>query len=664
MAISNNLINSSLRKYLPSKVITGFVQDIIALESWLYDDGTGDPWWQGTGGAACRWILTADVFAATHSSHLTRVPNQYTGIDISPGMWVFATNDPRALRIVSIIAKSDAGITCLVEDVDRYNTFTDPVSSGVGSFAASNNLVFFELGDDGLPILNPLPSSADLVMTSQIESRFRVFNPTVENRFFQVAHGFKEGQVVRVDPASGKFVQATSNDIYIAGTVVASGPGPNYFYLSPSTKLIRNLEPGLPGVAGDIIWLDPITGDRTTIASGSAPLYVKLTNEVPAYTIGITDNPTTWTGTIIRLNNDTITFAGDSEINTNTIISAINDRTINHGVTASYGSAANRVSGSVSYPMTTPSTGFVFKLNGVTLTATLPSINFGEGGQLGWWDIIRAVNEQEFIHGVYASFDPNNGVVVFESHRGNDINFESISPKNTTNDDKTIMDMLGISDTNPASPANKLKLTRYDGGQIALVDVSGSFSYDMGIQGADNGSLPLALVVDKAMSANSMNMVADLMALNAITSPRSGDQVFVQNGKTPEEWELYVRTGVTWTLISDYDSAKTDASTMTVEVTHSSPSIVALGNMSNGTRIVNVTVVVSEAFSSTASLNVGTNEVVDAALSDNNIDLSIKGSYESNTTYIYEGVVDGELFVHIDSANSTSGKAKVIVSYL
>jgi hypothetical protein len=664
MAIQNNLTSSSIRKYLPSKVITGYGQTIVGLESWLYDDGFGDQWWQGVIGAPVRWILTADVFSAAHSSHLTRVPNTYTGLDITPGMWVFSVTEPRAVRIVSIISLSDTSIQCIVEDVDRYNTFADASQTGTGAFASNNNLVFFELGDDGLPVLNPLPVGIDLTITSQIESRFRVFNPTVENRFFQLNHGFAEGQVVRIDNVTGKFVNATSDDIYIAGTVLAVGPGPHYFYLSPSTKIIDDLEPGLPGVAGDLLGIDPVTGDRAVITGGNNALYIKMTNAVKAFTVGSIDTPVTYPGNIIKLNNHVIPFVGDTTVDASSIISAINSTTANHGVTASMGSPSTIVSGTVAYPTSTPTTNMQFTINGVSTIVSLPSISFGTSGQVGWWDVIRSVNEQTAIHGVYASFDSNTGFVVFTQSEGLDINFVNVTPTTTSGEDKTVTDMLGVPENNPAAATTRLKLIRADGGAITVTDVSGQFTIDAGIQSAANGSLPLALVVDKTMTATSSGqIVANLTALNAIASPRSGDQVYVQNGNTTGEWELYVRTGATWTMIANYDSAKTDASTMTVDVTKDS-AVVSLGNVSSGTRIVNVTVVVTTPFNSQATISVGTASTPDEVITSDNTDLSNIGSYEANTTYIYEGDEDGELFVHLDSAGSSTGAAKVIVSYL
>lgn len=666
MAITNTLTSTSIRKRSPSRVIPGYAQTLESFESWLYDDGTGDPWWQGAAASPYRWILTADVSVVNHSSHLTREPFLYSGLDLTPGMWVMAANDAKALKVITIISKTAESITCVVEDIDRYNTFTDPTASGNGSFSYPNPIIFFDLGDDGLPVLNPLPVGSDITIISQIEARFRVFNPSVEYRFFQINHGFKEGQVLKMNQSTGVFEQATSNDLFIVGTVTTIGPGPNYFYLSPVTKIIQNIEPGLEGTAGDIIWIDPTTGDRTTTPNGSnVPLYVQMTDALPSFVIGTVDNPATWGGNELKVNGATINMGGAFDtIDATTIINAFNSTTALHGVTAQISAPETVVLGTESYPSATPILPMQFKVNNVTTTILTPSVNFGTSGDIGFWDIVRAVNEQTSLHGVVASINIFNGKVSFKNSAGSDINFDNVTPLSTIDADKTFTDMIGVTTNNPASDATRIKLVRLDGGEIILANINGDVLTDIGVQSVANGSLPLALVVDKSMSANSMNMVVDLPALNAITSPRSGDQVYVQNGKTPGEWELYVRTGATWTLIADHDSAKTDASTMTVEVSKTSPASVSLGNMSNGTRIVNVTVVVSEAFSSAASLNVGTDDAIDVVLNDDIIDLSIVGSYESNTTYIYSGVADGELFVHLDSASSTSGKAKVIVSYL
>lgn len=656
----------SIKKFLPNKVIAGDATTLQTLESWLYDDGLGDTWWQGANGAAYKWKLTATINPTLHSSHLTRSPKTYDALDISPGMWVMSYVESKALRVVSILSKTPDTIECIVEDVDRYNTFNDPNQLGLGSFGTPSSILFFELGDDGLPILSPLPIALDsAIIVSQVEARFRVFNPTAQVSFYQVAHAFNSGDVLKLDSVSKIFVKASADDIYIAGTVTAVGPGPNYFYLSPSTKFITDLSPSLPGNAGSIIWIDPETKELTTTPNiGKSPEYIQMTDAIPTYVIGLLDNPTTWDGTQITINKSLITLTGSLEITSSEIIDAINALTTEHGCVASFSPPANTFNGVNGFYSTTIDGQMQFKVNGALITVTGPSIFYGTSGDIDNYDLMRCINEMTYIHGVYTTVDPDHGWLSFSQAAGGSIDFENVFPLTSTSTNKTFIDFVGVSASNPSGNATRLKLVRNDGGEIIISNIAGTFTDDVGLQSAENGQRPIALVVDKSISATSTSMATDLAALNAIQNPRSGDQVYVQNGKTPGEWELYVRTGATWTLIADHDSAKTDASTMTVEVSKTSPASVSLGNMSNGTRIVNVTVVVSEAFSSAASLNVGTDDAIDVVLNDDIIDLSIVGSYESNTTYIYSGVADGELFVHLDSASSTSGKAKVIVSYL
>ena len=108
-------------------------------------------------------------------------------------------------------------------------------------FTVPGSGIVFEIGDDGLPLLDPvLTSMTDMKIFDQIMARFRVFNPNKRMGFTKLNHGFKEGEMLKVT-ASG-FDKAQSSDLYPVGVVVDIGPGPNNFYITPTTKLITNLE--------------------------------------------------------------------------------------------------------------------------------------------------------------------------------------------------------------------------------------------------------------------------------------------------------------------------------------------------------------------------------------------------------------------------------------
>jgi hypothetical protein len=661
MPIINNSAFGSIKKYLPSKVIAGMADEISPSEGWLYDDGMNDPWWQGAGAAPYRWILNATIDASTHSSHLTREPFVYNGLDIIPGMWVFSTFDAKAVKVRGILSKTASTIQCIVEDVDRYNTFKDVSSAGNGIFSSGASVIFFQLGDDGLPVLDPLPATAsDPSVISQVEARFRVFNPTFEYKFYQVDHGFTQGAVLKIDPMTRQFAHATSNDIYIVGTVVSTGPGPNYFYLAPSTKFISNLEPGLPGTAGSIIWIDPDTGSTTITPNGSkAPLYIQMTDPLPTYTIGNVDSPVSWDGISFTINKTKIELSGPEPIELPAIRLAINAKTNEHNVIAANGSPANVVVGTVEFPSAPvpPSGHIIFMLNGEEVSIAPPSVTFGDSGTVGWWDFVREINERTHLHGVWVKVDPDSGVMTFTNSSGGGINFVNMG-------DDEFTTIVGVNPNNPPAAATRLKLIRPDGGDIVVSNIAGDFTSDMGIQSSANGRLPLALVVDASIGATNNYVVTDIAARDELADLRTGDQVFVQSAED-SEWALFVRTGDAWTKLSDFDSARSDANTMTAEVTHSSPSSVLVGTISDGCRVLNVTVQVLEAFDGGgASLSVGTGTDQSILISDDILDLSKVGSYESNTSYTYEGVEEGQVVLYLDTQGSTTGKAKIIVSYM
>jgi len=664
MPVINNLTSSSIRKFLPSKVITGTANTIAPLSSWLYDDGMGDPWWQGAQSNPYQWILSASINTVNHSSHLSRVPFQYTGLDIMPGMWVFG-NANKALRVVSVISMTDLSIQCLIEDVDRYNTFTDSTGTGNGVFNQFDSLIFFELGEDGLPVINPSPDGTDPGLVGQIEDRFKVFNPSVEEQFFQLNHGFLEGQILKMDSVTGQFAQATSSDIYIVGTVTAVGPGPNYFYLSPSTKLINDLEPGLPGSAGNIISIDSSTGDLTTGAG--EPIYIQMTTAAPSFTIGSVANPTTFSGTVIKLNNALVTFTGSGAIDSTDIIATINALTPNHGVVASMGSQPNVVNGTTLATSTPVGPNYMqFTMNGVLTAIAPPSIVYGDTGQIGWWDIVRAINEQTYSHGVTATCDNFTTEITFTNASGGPINIVDISPVTTSGDNKAFTDMVGISANNPSSVANYLQFIRPDGGEIVISNTSGTFTDDVGILSAANGTLPLALVVDKTMNASGSYVVNTLADRDALTNLRTGDQVYVQSDLNGE-WALYLQAATGWIKIANANSASSDAKTLQMNINFASTTPQIIGNISDGTRIVDISVSVSTAFNGTAPvLTIGTLATSNAIMDTNIVDLTTIGTYESSSSFINDGTdgTDLDVYVYFTSTGSTTGSATIIVSYL
>lgn len=267
---------------LPPRILTVNVSTTDPVDFWSIDDGSGDPWV----GSPYRWSVSMDVTSQPHSSSLGKSPFSFTGEDIKVGDWASDIVTGFAVKIVSIEEQGQGHVVCTVEDVDRLNTFTDPTGNGYGIGNTGQWLVF-TLGDDGLPILGPMSFSYGAIAINpawQLDqiSRFRFRNYLRSNYpVHQADHGFNVGDLIRMT-ADG-YVKATASDTAAAvvGSVSDIGtPGAEWFTYRPVGRVVENLEPGLPGDAGDLVYLG--TDGSLTIAKPNAwakPVYIRLETE-------------------------------------------------------------------------------------------------------------------------------------------------------------------------------------------------------------------------------------------------------------------------------------------------------------------------------------------------------------------------------------------------
>ena len=227
---------SHIELNVPNKVLGVSVTSITGKTIWPHANGSNDRWYSG--GAAPKnyqWTITFTVTSQAHGSHLTRKDREFNALDVSVGDWIAGATDGKCLKIISISAKSTSAVTCVVEDVARYNTFKS--SSGNGIFG-SGSAVVFTLNESGHPMLDPLPSgivSSDFY--ANVNSRFQYLNPQLNYLLEKTSHGFSVGDVVAVSN-QGTFVKANSALIDKAfGVVTENGPGPDSFMISPNNRL-------------------------------------------------------------------------------------------------------------------------------------------------------------------------------------------------------------------------------------------------------------------------------------------------------------------------------------------------------------------------------------------------------------------------------------------
>ena len=130
-----------------------------------------DPW----NGNAIRWNATLTVNAQPHSdTNSTPASGFYDGRNIAVGDYVGSTGNGRVLRIYSIGSQNASTVVCVLEDVDRINTFQSQNQDGDGLISTGTGYVFEVI--NGYPILYPLPDALAGVLpvtfASQILSRF------------------------------------------------------------------------------------------------------------------------------------------------------------------------------------------------------------------------------------------------------------------------------------------------------------------------------------------------------------------------------------------------------------------------------------------------------------------------------------------------------------
>lgn len=159
-----------------------------------------------------------------------------------------------------------------------------------------------------------------------------------------------------------------------------------------------------------------------------------------------------------------------------------------------------------------------------------------------------------------------------------------------------------------------------------------------------------------------VNTEAELGPL--IGTAENGDMGYVRTA-SDGEWSLYLLVDGVWQSITNQDSARSDSRTIEAIVDfNDSAGPVLLGNVSQGSRATLVTIEVTVAFDGGASLTVGDAGDNERLISNDFHDLTEIGTYNVQTDYVYDDVLDTDLFVYFDPGVSTAGTARVLVTYV
>ena len=665
---------SQIELNVPNKVLGVNVSSIAGKTQWAHANGSSDRWYSGGSSPKFyQWTITFSVTAQTHGSHLTRKDREFNGLDVTVGDWIAGATTGQCLKIISVSAKSSSSVTCVVEDVARYNTFKSNTGGGIFN---TGSCVVFTLNESGHPMLDPLPSgivSSDFY--ANVNSRFQYLNPQLNYLLEKTAHGFSVGDVIAVSD-TGDFVKANAALVSKSfGVVVEAGPGPNSFMVSPNNRII-DFVPAIPGNAGDFVYADT-DGDLTTSDTGKI-MFLKIADAVPTSTIGSAINPTVPDGTVVVFNGQSLTFngAGFSSTLAETV-TQINGLS-NTNIVANTSPAPTTVDSSATgtaYGLVGGYTNFSAIFNAGSGNTT---VNFttNAAGQSAYG--IAVAIPEDMATDINAASIPNltasftSSVLTLTEANGNAINIYNGTNDNNGNPFVGSSNVSGLPASVSASTGSKLKLDRVDGGPIDIFDSTGNFENNTGVFSVHNGMFPLAMNVEQGIRSASVTVVTDISARNAL-SPTTGDQAYViDNGVG--EWALYLYDGTSWTKVSDEDSANTDAQTLTYNVTapvggFGNSTNNDMGNVSPGGKIQSVSVEIHTAFtggSQDTTIEVGTQSDTDFLHGQDDNDPSSTGGYITNPEYVWPSSNTAELEVNarVNHYGATAGNATVKVTYI
>ena len=648
----------------PAKVLEASVTSSVGLDRWPYDDGRGDPFWEG--GAQpqpYRWEIILTVETQSHSGYRTREPFKYNGMDIKIGDYIADSISGTTVKIISISSKSETECICVVEDELRYNTLRSSGGFGFGMFSVPATAIIFEVNEEYLPVIDPVPESGlGPNFFTNLMSRFQNVEQNYNYLLAQESHGFALDDVVSAAPEVNGFVKTDIAHPYILGTVSNVDLGPDHFMINPIQKI--NTYDYLVGDIGDVIYADDTSaGDLSLV--GNNPVMIKLRNHTKTSTQGSIYSPSTAAGSEFKLNGVLVYL---NEGSTADMVSSVNEHTADTGVTASLiqlptEARTDAAQCAIGEPAVLIS--FVAPYTSITINGYL--VEFTVADEIVD-DNTGYVLEQGMASAINAADIPNiravseNNQLIIYNDAGGPISITNVVSDVNGNPVAGPSSGSGVVLETAANDDVAVRLEAVDARAINLFDTYGTAISDFGLTSAENGTKAAAIFIEQGIRRASTYVVPNITGRDAINA-LFGDQCFVQD-KGNGEWGHYIRTlSNVWVKIADKDSSDTDAQTVEIEIDHETASDI-IYTVSGGSRVTFVTVTVTEQFNGLNPLiSVGDEIDTGRLMTNDQNDLKSLGTYSTTPSYIYSGSQDVDITFTFDAANSTSGKAVIAISY-
>jgi len=649
----------------PAKVLEASVTASIGVGDWPYDDGLNDPFWAGgVSPKPNQWRLTISISEQSHSSYKTRKPYAYNGMDVQVGDYIADQQSGIALKIIRVDAKSDTLISCIVEDELRYNAMKSSAAAGNGIFSVPTIAIIFEVNDDGLPVIDPIPPSGiSANFYANLMSRFQDFQKNMNFLLYKPNHGFNIDNLISADSETKSFVKSDDNHPYIIGTVSYTQLGPDYFMVNPIQKIVDNF-PHLTGDVGDVIYADNAVPGGFSL-TGNHPVMIKLRNNTNSVVNGTTIDPSTTSGFSFNINGYPTTVQGTGSITD--FSNAVNMNTSIHGVISESklsDTISNSIASNLSYgepaayigttPISATINGYV-----VTFSTNTNGLSQYGAGVIVEEDMVIDINAAN-IPNIVASSLANE--LIIKNISGGPITIINLNSDTNGKGFAGVDSISGVALLTSASSSYYVRLHAVDARAINLYDTNGTATHDFGLVSAENGIKAAALYIEQGIRQAATYVVASISARDTL-NVAFGDQVYVQDHGNGE-WGFYIYTlNNTWVKIADQDSAQTDAQSIEVIITSTSDPIETIHTISNNRRVTFVTVSVTEPFNAAATVSVGDDLNNSRLMTIDQNDLTISGDYSTTPSYVYEFGSDVPIKLYFNNNGSTVGSATIAITY-
>ena len=630
-----------------------------------------------------KWRITMQIDTQSQSSYQTRAPGVYNGQDVMVGLWIANVASGQAWQITTIESKTTFSVTCIVQDIYRYNTFRDVAGGGNGAPNAGT-YVIFDIGDTGVPEIDPVPpSGVSSTFGINLQSRFEYINLQYDYPLYQAGNTFAYNDVVAVDTITHSFVKSSALNQVVVGRITSiSDTIPGWFTINPVQKIVDNLD-YLPGYVGDTIYTDTTIPGGLTATPGGSQVYIKLRNDTSSISVSTVLGGTTAPGSIFQLNDVNVTVGGTGTLSD--VVTATNLVSLQTGVSAALITSDNialtnplNISSTYGEPaLWANGTYATATINGILVTFNIVSTDPGYTDYARATQMAQCINSSN-IPNIVAS-TPSSLILQLTNISGGPITIVNGTPDVNNVPFAGASSGSGVPLSTPASTTYQLKFTAADSRAIDFFDVVGTATGDLGLVSVENGVKACGLYIEEGLRTAVSTVVANLAQLYAL-SPLIGDQAYVidsndGNGNNVGEWSMWLFNGTGWVRTSNQDSASTDAKSLEYTLTTASPPSINIGKISTGRRVTLITVEVTVPFNLASTLDIGYQvinpslpaPVPDGLMATNLIDLTVAGTYTTSTDILFgtdtlQG--DVEITAAFGKNSASIGSAQIIVSYV